>query len=95
MVSDLLTIDGDDEVTGEPLIRSVMRAGKAISARPSLNQCRDHAAVELGRLPDDLRRLEDHAADYQASVSDRLRELAREVDRKMADTTHRGADNTG
>jgi nicotinate phosphoribosyltransferase len=90
MVSDLLTVEGDDEATGEALIRPVMRAGKAVAELPPLDRCRDHAAAELGRLPEDLRRLEDHAAEYQVTVSERLRGLAREVDRRIADHDRHG-----
>ena len=60
-----------------------MRAGKPLEPRPTLDQIRAHAARELERLPEPLRRLEPDAS-YPVEVSDALQRLAAEVDGRMA-----------
>src|SRR5437660_3513242 len=82
MAGDTLSVEDDDQ-PGEPLIELVMRAGKPLEPRPTLDQIRAHAARELERLPEPLRRLEPDAS-YPVEVSDALRRLAAEVDGRMA-----------
>jgi nicotinate phosphoribosyltransferase len=82
MAGDTLSVEDDDQ-PGEPLIELVMRAGKPLEPRPTLDQIRAHAARELERLPEPLRRLEPDAS-YPVEVSDVLRRLAAEVDGRMA-----------
>jgi nicotinate phosphoribosyltransferase len=82
MAGDTLSVENDDQ-PGEPLIELVMRAGKPLEPRPTLDQIRTHAARELERLPEPLRRLEPDAS-YPVEVSDALRRLAAEVDGRMA-----------
>jgi nicotinate phosphoribosyltransferase len=78
MTEDLLTLV-DDRQEGEPLLRSVMRAGRRLTPSPSLTEARQRAAAELARLPEPLRRLEE-AASYPVKISQALRRLAAEVD---------------
>jgi nicotinate phosphoribosyltransferase len=82
MAGDTLSVEDDDQ-PGEPLIELVMRAGKPLEPRPTLDQIRAHAARELERLPEPLRRLEPDAS-YPVEVSEALRRLAAEVDGRMA-----------
>ena len=84
MISDILTVDDDRGESGDPLLAPVMRAGKLVSGFPSLDRSREHAAAELRRLPGAMRRLEDRPDNYPVAVSERLRELAREADRRTA-----------
>jgi len=76
---DVLTTE-DDRQAGEPMIKQVMRAGKRLSPTPGIAALREHAATELGRLPEPLRRLEAGPA-VEVRVAGALRALAAEVDR--------------
>jgi nicotinate phosphoribosyltransferase len=67
---------------GEPLVRLVMQNGRRVDPPPSLDDIRRHAARELQRLPEPLRRLEP-GAPYGVEVADALRQLAEEVDRHI------------
>jgi nicotinate phosphoribosyltransferase len=67
---------------GEVLLRPVMRNGQRLTAAPSLDQSRTHAADQLRRLPEGLRRLE--PLSYSVTISDELRALAEICDRRAA-----------
>jgi nicotinate phosphoribosyltransferase len=82
MAGDVLSIE-DDKQTGEPLIHLVMQGGRRVASSPSLAEIRAHAARELERLPEPLRRLEPGAA-YSAQVSDTLVRVAAEIDNRLA-----------
>lgn len=79
--SDLLTTL-DDHAPGEPLLQPVMRAGRRLAPAPALAQMRERCAAQLAGLPPLLRLLE-AAPPYPVEVSDALRELARDVDRRQ------------
>ena len=81
MASDLLAPHGEAR-DGEALIRPVMRGGRRTGASPSLGEARDHAAAQLERLPQHLRRLET-APGYPVEVDPSLRALADQVDRRL------------
>jgi nicotinate phosphoribosyltransferase len=78
MREDVLTVE-DDPQEGEALIMPVMRAGQRVAPAPSLAASRAHAAAELARLPDRLRRLEG-VEQYPVHVAPALRALAAAVD---------------
>lgn len=88
MTGDILSVDGD-ACPGERLIKPVMRVGKRLQPQPTLAEIRSHAARELERLPEPLRRLEPGAA-YPIEVSSSLRDLTRQVDRALAQVQGRG-----
>lgn len=67
---------------GETLLRPVMRGGRRIAPLPGLAEIRAHAAEQLRRLPEPLRRLEPMA--YPVTVSAPLRRLAEDCDRRSA-----------
>jgi len=69
-----------EEHAGEALLQPVMRSGRRVGAKPDLDAIRAHAADQLRRLPAPLRRLE--AAPYPVAVSEALRRLAEECDRR-------------
>ena len=75
MAGDVLTIDGDRQ-QGTPLIVPVMKGGRRLYPAPSLGDVRAHAAGELGRLPEHLRRLES-GVPYPVAISDALDDLAK------------------
>jgi nicotinate phosphoribosyltransferase len=79
MARDVLTLE-DDARAGSALIRPVMRGGKRLHPSPPLDSVRAHAARELARLPEPMRRLEP-GTEYQVEVAGALSALAREVDR--------------
>jgi nicotinate phosphoribosyltransferase len=82
MSGDTLTLR-DDEQEGEALVRPVMRAGKRLGERDSLETIRSRAARELERLPPSLRELEP-APPYPVTVAPALRELTGIVDKAAA-----------
>lgn len=78
MAGDGVTLETDPQ-PGEPLLIPVMRGGRRVAPAPSLAEVRRHAAENLARLPQALRRLE--AFDYQVEIAPALHDLAAEVDR--------------
>ena len=81
MAGDVLTL-ADHDTAGEPLIHPVMRGGKRLGQKPSLDEIRQHAKRELERLPKELRQLEPGAV-YQVEIGDDLVKLAADVDRRQ------------
>jgi len=69
---DVLGLDGPDDVEGEPLLREVMRGGRAIWSEP-LPASRERARREREALPHQLRRLD--AGRYEVRVQARLEAL--------------------
>ena len=82
MTGDIITLDGDPQ-PGEPLLQPVMKAGRRIGPTPTLAKIRERAARELERLPEPLRRL-DPQASYPITISEPLRRLTEETDRRLA-----------
>jgi nicotinate phosphoribosyltransferase len=84
MTSDLLALETRVPYAGgrEALLQLAMRAGKRLAAAPSLDDIRKRVARELGRLPEELRRL-DKDAIYPVEIADNLVRLAAEVDRRI------------
>ena len=78
MAGDVVTLESDPQ-PGEPLLALVMRGGRRLAPSPSLEVVRRHAADNLARLPQALRRLE--AFDYPVEISPALHQLAAAVDR--------------
>lgn len=78
MAGDMVTLETDPQ-PGEPLLIPVMRGGCRVAPAPSLAEVRRHAAENLARLPQPLRRLE--AFDYRVEIAPALHDLAAEVDR--------------
>ena len=82
MVGDILSTENDSH-PGEPQIQLVMQNGRRVAPPPSLAEIRARATSDLARLPDALRRLEPGAT-YEVKVADALKQLATEVDRRLA-----------
>jgi nicotinate phosphoribosyltransferase len=87
MGGDVLSVEGD-VVEGEPLVQIVMQGGRRVSASEALVETRRRALNQLDRLPVALKGLE-RGPDYQVTVSEALKKLAREVDSMQADGTSR------
>lgn len=82
MVEDVLSEETDDQA-GDRLIHEVMRNGRRLRPSPSLAEVRAHAAQNLEQLPEPLRRLQPDAS-YPVRITDRLVQLAADVDRRLA-----------
>jgi nicotinate phosphoribosyltransferase len=80
MRGDILSLENDSQA-GETLIAPVMRGGKRLTPAPALAQIRGHAARELGKLPEPLRKLET-GMDYPVEISKALRALTAQMDKK-------------
>ena len=78
---DILGLESETHA-GEALLQPVMRSGQRLAAAPSLDAVRRVAAEQLRRLPTALRRLEPMT--YAVSVSEALRQLADECDRRQS-----------
>ncbi|MBS1173770.1 MAG: putative nicotinate phosphoribosyltransferase, partial [Proteobacteria bacterium] len=77
MVRDVVTLETDAQ-PGEPLLIPVMRGGRRLAAAAALPEVRRHAAENLGRLPEPLRRLEEF--NYPVEIAPALHELAAQID---------------
>jgi nicotinate phosphoribosyltransferase len=77
MAGDVVTLE-DDSQAGEALLAPVMLRGRRLAPTPSLKEVRLHAAANLARLPEPLRRLQ--AIDYRVEIAPALRELAARID---------------
>jgi nicotinate phosphoribosyltransferase len=83
MCGDILALEGEAHA-GEPLIHPVMRGGRRLHPRPSLDAIRARAARSLECLPDALRRL-DPQASYPVEVSASVVRLADDVNHRLAE----------
>jgi nicotinate phosphoribosyltransferase len=81
MCGDVLSLEHDNQ-RGEPLLQLVMQGGRRVAPSPSLSDMRAHAARELARLPEPLRRLEPGAR-YPVEIGGALQRLAGEVDSRL------------
>jgi nicotinate phosphoribosyltransferase len=79
MAGDMITLETDPQ-PGQPLLMPVMHGGRRLAPPPDLLEVRRHAALNLARLPEPLRRLD--AFDYRAEIAPALHQLAAEVDRR-------------
>ena len=82
MASDILSLESDHQA-GEALIEPVMKEGRRLKPSPSLADIRALAAHDLERLPQPLCDL-DPQAHYQVEVADALKQLAAQVDERIA-----------
>ncbi|MBO0738658.1 MAG: hypothetical protein J2P48_19150 [Alphaproteobacteria bacterium] len=80
LAGDVVSLANDHQ-RGEALLRPMLRAGRRLPGLPDLSAARDHAKLELARLPEPLARLEPFY--YPVEISAPLRELAAELDRRM------------
>jgi nicotinate phosphoribosyltransferase len=82
MAGDTISLE-TDKPDGEPLLELVMRDGRRVQPSPSLDTIRRYTQAQFERLPEGLRRLTPDAA-YPVDVGRPLKELAAEVDRRLA-----------
>ena len=82
MAGDAISLATDSQ-EGEPLLLPAMREGRRIGPAQTLAQGRERVARELARLPAALRGL-DRAAPYPIAIGGALKQLAADVDRRVA-----------
>lgn len=83
MSGDTLTLLDDPQPASQSaraLLAPVMRGGRRVPGLPTLDEARRHAASQLKRLPEGLRRLE--PASYPVEIAPALRRLAEDCDRR-------------
>ena len=83
MRGDILSLENDSQA-GETLIAPVMRGGKRLAAAPTLAQIREHAARELAKLPEPLRKLETGIGLSGGNFQSAPRTLAAQMDRNRS-----------
>jgi nicotinate phosphoribosyltransferase len=81
LAADVLALEGE-ALPGRALLQPVMRGGSLVAPLPSLSEIRAHAAAQLALLPAPLRALPPAPA-FNAEISEGLRNLADEVDRRQ------------
>jgi nicotinate phosphoribosyltransferase len=79
MTGDVITLESDAR-PGMPLLAQVMSGGRRLSPPARLEELREQARTQMGRLPPSLRSL-DQSAPLPVEISPKLRALAEEVDR--------------
>ncbi|MGA7750984.1 MAG: nicotinate phosphoribosyltransferase [Gallionella sp.] len=78
IASDVVTLEIDVQ-PGEHLLMPMMRGGKRLAPAATLAEICNHAATNLARLPEPLRRLQE-SCEYRVEISDALHALAEQVD---------------
>lgn len=73
-----MTLDGDVQ-DGTPLLQPVMRKGRRLAPRPSLDELREHARAQVAQLPGAMQTLSP-VSPYEVRISPALRALAAELD---------------
>ena len=79
MEGDCITLE-NAPVQGEPLLQPVMRGGELIAPLPGLEESREYALAQLGRLPPALRELAPRSSPYPVEIGAELDALARRLD---------------
>jgi nicotinate phosphoribosyltransferase len=74
----------DDAQPGEPLLAQVMKGGRRVAGAESLAAMRERAARSLAALPAPIGALDTAPRPYRVEIAPRLRALAEELDRGMA-----------
>jgi len=69
----------EDQLSGVPLLQTVMQDGRRLSQASTLTELRRHTAEQLAQLPESLRTLE-IAPSYPVLISQALQNLAQTVD---------------
>ena len=71
----------NDRQAGDPLLHLAMEEGRRLAPAPALDGIRKQVAIQLSKLPDSVRQLEECTA-YDVRISQALRDLADSVDRQ-------------
>ena len=83
---DVIGRAGEEGIGGRPLLVPVMEGGERLEAgRAALDEARERARREIGRLPERIRSIEPAGTPYPVEVSDRLAAYEEEVAERVAD----------
>ena len=83
---DVIGRAGEEGIGGRPLLVPVMEGGERLEAgRAALDEARERARREIGRLPERIRSIEPAGTAYPVEVSDRLTAYEEEVAERVAD----------
>lgn len=82
MISDVLSLDNDTQ-DGNALLHPVMRDGRRLGLKPTLDDIRARTAAELASLPEDLQQL-DAERIYPVKIGEALTALTAAVDQRIA-----------
>ena len=89
-VKDVIALE-DEKVDGEPLLIKVVEKGKVVYDFPTLEDIRGRALENLSRLPEKYKRLR-NVAKYPVELSPKLKNLIRELRRKLKKIEGLGTD---
>ena len=84
MAGDVLSLESDAQ-EGEALIRPVMKGGRRLEPAEPLSRIRERVAQQLQQLPARLKQLEIDTP-YEVTVAQALKDLASQVDERLAAT---------
>lgn len=87
-------VDEQPPDDGRPLLETVMRDGRRMSAHPSLDESRERFTADLAELPPAARRIRAPVAP-RATASERLSALADQVRRRITEETQARAARPG
>lgn len=78
---DIIAMEGEKEMVGEPLLIPVMKSGRRLHGSETLAAIRGRAATQLAKLPKHFTMLETAAVAYPVEIHPALDKLANMVDR--------------
>lgn len=82
MIGDVLSLESDSQ-EGEALLHPVMRGGRRLGLKPTLDDIRARTAAELTSLPEDLQQLDAERV-YPVKIGEALTALTEQVDQRIA-----------
>src|SRR5579862_2076162 len=82
-VSDCIALE-NERPAGRELLHEVMRAGRRVTAPPTLVEIRAHCRLQREQMPEAIRTLEPGSSGYAVSVSRDVEALAARLDAQMA-----------
>jgi nicotinate phosphoribosyltransferase len=80
---DIVAGENENNPDAQPLLTQVMRKGKRVVASPGIEQIREHARLQLSRLPEPHRRLR-NAERYPVGFSHELKEHLEQIRNRHA-----------
>ncbi|VVB94503.1 Putative nicotinate phosphoribosyltransferase [uncultured archaeon] len=88
-VKDIISLDEETFENAKPLLEQVVKNGKIICGRPSLDEIRNRALKNISCLPDKYKKFED-APSYPVEFSSRLTDLRERIIEKIRKEEIRG-----
>jgi nicotinate phosphoribosyltransferase len=79
---DIIALDDERKIVGEPLLIKVMEEGELVYDLPSLEEIRKRASDNISRLPEKYKKLKS-APRYSVELNRGLRKLMRELTERI------------